>query len=319
MVRGERGFWVGLMQAGLVDLGYRLPFSTLPKGDLDGIFGKETEAAVRHFQKKNGLHVDGWVGLKTIREMDAALLAKAGPPPPPPKPAPPLPPSGYALGTSDPPHHADPGAGPWNSNPKTAKMISLKAGFLESWPAIYEIIGPDATKNMMHYMENTGGDGWIDLDKMLREVPSARRRFDEEVILAKQFAETLDPGTYDITSTGGRLGYNQKSENTNWFYAVGGYTRWGKGRLVVADGPDKRQYDLGFDYKFYDRYNWDEGKQVKILGMVITDEFMGEFHREGLAKEYDYYGLARRHFQWKKGENIPNIQLTTEMPVPGGR
>ena len=43
---------------------------------------------------------------------------------------------------------------------------------------------------------------------------------------------------------------------------------------------------------------------------------MGEFHREGIAKEYDCFGSFRRHFEWKKGQQIPREQLAK--PV-GGR
>ena len=114
-------------------------------------------------------------------------------------------------------------------------------------------------------------------------------------------------------------GYNSHSENPNWFFAVGGYSVWGKGRVTVTAAPDAARYDLAFTYRLCDRYNWDTGKSVKILGVTVTDTFMGEFHREGLAREYDYYGTALRRFQWKKGEAIPGVQLATPIPAPGGR
>jgi hypothetical protein len=190
---------------------------------------------------------------------------------------------------------------------------------------------------MRHYLANEGTDGWIDLDKMIREVPSARAALRDEVGRAKTFAETLAPGTYDITSTFTRGGRDWMGENKNWFFAVGGYSRWGKGHLVVADRAGRKHYELFFDYKFYDRYNWDEGKAVNIpmsrplawaaqhIGgfepgknpavgdpdhsIFVTDELMGEFQREGLAKEYDNYGLAQRHLEWNEGEAIPDAQI----------
>lgn len=111
-------------------------------------------------------------------------------------------------------------------------------------------------------------------------------------------------------------GYNLKSENWNWFFAIGGYSRWGKGTATVTDKPTGRELALDFEYKFYDRYNWDKGKKVKLFNITITDEFMGEFHRQGLAKEFECFGSFRRHFAWKKGQHIPKEQL--DRPV-GGR
>ncbi|MBR6164642.1 MAG: peptidoglycan-binding protein [Clostridia bacterium] len=63
---GSRGSDVRKVQEALITLG-------LLKIEADGIFGNKTENAVRKFQKKNGLKVDGLVGSKTL----ALLLEKA--------------------------------------------------------------------------------------------------------------------------------------------------------------------------------------------------------------------------------------------------
>ncbi len=42
-------------------------------GSVDGIFGSQTDAAVRYFQRKNGLSVDGIVGAKTAAAMGLKL------------------------------------------------------------------------------------------------------------------------------------------------------------------------------------------------------------------------------------------------------
>lgn len=85
---GERGQAVAIVQQAYVDLGHPMPISTLKDGGMDGIFGKETYSATRHFQTKHGLSVDGVVGKQTMTKLDE-LLPTAGPKPPPqPKPAP---------------------------------------------------------------------------------------------------------------------------------------------------------------------------------------------------------------------------------------
>jgi peptidoglycan hydrolase-like protein with peptidoglycan-binding domain len=47
-------------------------------GTPDGIFGKMTDAAVRRFQERNGLEMDGYVGPKTWKRLfgDGAVRAE---------------------------------------------------------------------------------------------------------------------------------------------------------------------------------------------------------------------------------------------------
>jgi hypothetical protein len=149
---------------------------------------------------------------------------------------------------------------------------------------------------------------------MVRSVPSAKARFLAEVNQAKKFAEMLAPGSHAITSKRGEGGYNRQSESTNWFYAIGGYTSWGRGTVLVSPGA-RKEFRLEFEYRFYDRYNWDTGKQVTIAGITITDQFMGEFHRQGIAQEFDCVGTMKHTFTWKQGDPIGPAQLA----IPGGR
>ncbi len=65
--KGNRGSEVQDLQFDLILLGY------LKLGQDDGIFGKDTDKAVRTFQKNRGLQVDGIVGGSTERELDFCL------------------------------------------------------------------------------------------------------------------------------------------------------------------------------------------------------------------------------------------------------
>ena len=60
--RGSSGETVRQIQEKLLDWGYY-------SGEVDGIFGSETEDAVEYFQKKNGLAVDGKVGPATLEAL----------------------------------------------------------------------------------------------------------------------------------------------------------------------------------------------------------------------------------------------------------
>lgn len=62
LARGSRGPEVAELQKRLSMLGYVV-------GPIDGIFGPQTDARVRLFQKEHGLVQDGIAGPKTIREL----------------------------------------------------------------------------------------------------------------------------------------------------------------------------------------------------------------------------------------------------------
>lgn len=61
--RGSRGPAVVALQTALVPMGYAI-------GEIDGIFGQKTDTAVRRFQAKRGLTVDGIAGPKTWAEVN---------------------------------------------------------------------------------------------------------------------------------------------------------------------------------------------------------------------------------------------------------
>jgi peptidoglycan hydrolase-like protein with peptidoglycan-binding domain len=77
----ESGDAIAILQQALIDLGFPLPSSTTKSGGPDGILGTETLKAIRAFQKKHGLTIDGVVGRQTMNKLD--VLLPTGPTPPP--------------------------------------------------------------------------------------------------------------------------------------------------------------------------------------------------------------------------------------------
>lgn len=71
-------------------------------------------------------------------------------------------------------------------------------------------------------------------------------------------------GSHEITSRRAEAAYNLKSETQNWYFAVGGYSTWGKGRAIVRRGPAGREYNLEFEYRFFDRrtFSWRHGAAI---------------------------------------------------------
>jgi hypothetical protein len=315
---GARGGAIRLIQGALLGLGFQLPRSTRRSSSPDGHFGKETAQAVIDYQKSRKLKkTDAIIGRETMAALDRDMVASSKPMPP----APPIPAASpmdaeYMLGALDPQVRLDAGAGAWNSSPAEATYVGLKAAVLDVLPTASVFIGQDAAAHMRHYLLNSGSDYRINLASMVQEVPSAGQRYEREVAQAQRFAEKLSPGSYEIASKHAELGYNRKAENSNWFYAIGGYSTWGQGQVDIEEVGSQRSYRLEYEYKFFDRYNWDGGKKVTIANITITDEFMGEFHRQGLAREFNCYGSFRRRLSWRQGQAIVKQQLY--QPV-GGR
>lgn len=76
--RGERGDAVAALQLALVDLGFAMPRSTGGGKQLpDGIFGPETEEAVKAFQRANGLTADGIAGRLTFAALEPLIQAQS--------------------------------------------------------------------------------------------------------------------------------------------------------------------------------------------------------------------------------------------------
>ena len=68
---GDKGEEVTRLQQALIDLGYL-------SGTADGVFGNKTENALRKFQRKNGLEVDGLAGEQTRSVLYAKQAEKKG-------------------------------------------------------------------------------------------------------------------------------------------------------------------------------------------------------------------------------------------------
>lgn len=323
MGQGERGTGVALLQGALIDLGYAMPISTNKANRPDGIFGDETRTVLRRFQQDQKLGTDGVAGRNTWARLDTLMSAKHVPKASPGIPAPtapaPITDRHYRLGTGDPAIKPDIGSGAFNSEPSTASMWALKQAILEILPprgnSAAVLIGSDAALHMNHYLAASGRTLTIDLEDMVDSGETATKHFRNEVIQAQRFVEKLPVGTHLFTSISAESSYNYKGESTNWYFAVGGYSTWGKGTATVRNTPAGKEYEMRFEYRFFDRYNWDNGKAVTIAGIKITDKFMGDFHRQGYAQEYDMIGSLQRSFKWRQGDKIPDAQYL----APGWR
>lgn len=212
----------------------------------------------------------------------------------------------FAPGDVDPPVTRDEGAGEWGTDPTTVEMTVKRGLIYDILPTAAIVIGDDAVAHMLHYLVGTGSDYTIDFEDMIDDVPLTKQYYENEIELAKAYVETLPAGVHKFTSTKIMPNlYATKDQSYNWYFAIGGYSAWGKGVATVTDKPNgTRAYRMEFEYKFFDRYNWDGGKKVNIFGIEVTDEFMARFHREGLAREFDCYGSVSKSVTWDGGSLV---------------
>lgn len=83
MKRGESGHAVRLIQQAMIDLGIDPMTKSVKKhGTVDGLFGGETVAAVKKYQRSKPLKDDGVVGRNTMRALDSDLPGAAANLPP---------------------------------------------------------------------------------------------------------------------------------------------------------------------------------------------------------------------------------------------
>jgi peptidoglycan hydrolase-like protein with peptidoglycan-binding domain len=73
---GASGDGVAILQDLLVDLGFALP-KTMSRRTADGVFGQETQTAIKQFQLGEGLTSDGVAGAMTLAALDARVVANA--------------------------------------------------------------------------------------------------------------------------------------------------------------------------------------------------------------------------------------------------
>jgi hypothetical protein len=229
----------------------------------------------------------------------------------------------YKIGNSDPTLWRDTGAGVWNSESPTIECRVKKALMINQMPNAAILVGQNAARHLLHYLGNTGNDLTIDLAGMIENVAYAKTLFESELKEAREFAQTLGPGEWQITSTKFSPGYNIPGESRDWFFAVGGYQAWGKGvvRVPQSDNPSK-VFSMNFEYCFFDQYNWNKGIGVPLAGIKITDDSMGKFHKQGLAREFDMRGAYRTTVEWTFGGaavlSSPGINKTLDLAVGRG-
>lgn len=221
--------------------------------------------------------------------------------------------SSYILGREDPKYVTDAGSGSWCSSGHFEDKLYYYKLYLKRWVEGHFYLKyryPFASANLLHYLNNTGEDVHVNLNDMMRKSQQLKDNYFSELNEARAFCQTLPPGQYDITSS--QVSRDDFiSSDPDLFYAIGGYQYWGKGQVSIAESTDKQtlyhgdrlcSYELKFQFMFFDRYNWsiNVAESGVRLGSVIpvSDTFMGRFHQQCLAREYNIFGTIEAEDNW---------------------
>lgn len=224
---------------------------------------------------------------------------------------------GTGLGKPVPGEHADmPGVTPWDyqgdseyegsgphaQRPYTQDDLMFHQELRAGASTIYFIM-PDAARNMLHYLDNTGTPQGVNVDRMLTDLPdlpvdakNAAEKMAADAVEAAKTSGATGPVTYPFT-TPWEPEYASQSGSMNWFLALGGYQACTDGTVTVyppdpANGRPDWTYKYNYRVHVADRYNWDEGKTTKVGNMKIDDSQMQALHQAGLAQEYDLVGMS---------------------------
>lgn len=152
---------------------------------------------------------------------------------------------------------------------------------------------PDAARNLMHFLGNSGKPLDMNTNGMLKDLPELQSKVNSDLKIyadaaiddAKASGYT-EPMTYPFV-TDWQDNYAEKSENANWYYATGGYQHATAGTITVY--PDG-SYTYKYQVHTADRYNWDGDKKTGIGPLTIHDTELQELHRAGIAQEFDLVG-----------------------------
>lgn len=160
---------------------------------------------------------------------------------------------------------------------------------------------PDASKNLLHFLGNSGAPLDINVDRMLEDLPEFQEKSDglvrenlQEAINDSLVSGFSGPVTYPFT-TDWDVHYAEKRDDANWFYATGGYSYALAGTVTVYP-PDETssdwRHEVAYQVHVADRYNWDGLKQTQIGPLTVTDAELAELHRAGIAQEFDLVGRS---------------------------
>jgi Flp pilus assembly pilin Flp len=200
----------------------------------------------------------------------------------------------------------DPGAGEHDSEGASLKDYATEVA-AEAGANALAGPWPDASRNLLHFLGNSGKPLEQDVNGMLDDIPEFAAQTGQDqadlgltaIEEAKRRGAT-GPITFPVNTPWQGYGYDPDTgatsyDNENWFYALGGwqYNLTGEVTVYPPTTPGGAwRYEVATRVNIRDQYNWDGGKGVTIGPLSVSDEQLAELHRAGLAQEFVAVGAS---------------------------
>lgn len=168
-----------------------------------------------------------------------------------------------------------------------------------------------AADMMAHYLDGTGTDYILDMNKFLSDSTALANR-NSDINAALRAAEIM-------ASDGKKININQVEESIHhnltgdYKYCVGSYFA----NVQLLDVTVKNGvYSAKIKYSVDDFYNWDSSDVKNIFdgiaGWIVGDispADLCQLHKSGVAKDFLTHGEITYRASWVKGQDASNIRL----------
>ncbi len=196
----------------------------------------------------------------------------------------------------------DEGSGPYDSEDATWRDHAKKL-LIEALANAVTPKWPQAARNLLHFLANTGEPLEQDVDRMLSDVPPLRAQVaDQQTLLGEAAVKkarssgATGPLTFPVSTQWTGFTFDSGTYR-DWFLALGSMTYNQTGQVTVYPPTSPGgawRYEVTTRMNVYDQYNWDGTKATEILGRQVDDAELQRLHRVGLAREYRNQGRSTR-------------------------
>lgn len=140
------------------------------------------------------------------------------------------------------------------------------------------------------WLSNTGAEQTVDLSRILAVSALSRSDCQRQLRCAARFAEDRLKAGERRTIKGCYVGSGiLVNEHTDFFWAVGGYSAWGRA-LVTTN--DCRTFRMQFTYTLED-----------IFTLTKFGRPFGSWHLKGLAKDFWVTSILSKSYTWVRGQS----------------